>query len=123
MNNRQASIAAGFVGFTGVFFGAFGAHILRDMLARLGTTEFWHTAVLYQLVHAVVLLVLSSWRPVPRFAYYAILVGVILFSGSLYALALTNMKWVGLITPLGGFGMLFGWLAVVFRKSQSDDRS
>jgi uncharacterized membrane protein YgdD (TMEM256/DUF423 family) len=117
MNNRQAIIAAGVVGFTGVFFGTLGAHMLRDMLARLGTTEFWHTAVLYQLVHAAVLLVLSGWRPVPRFAYYSILVGVILFSGSLYSLALTNMKWIAHITPLGGFGMLFGWLAVVFRKS------
>ena len=117
MSNRQATIIAGVLGFTGVFFGAFGAHMLREMLAKLGTTEFWHTAVFYHLVHAVVLLVLGGWRPLPRLAYYLILAGVILFSGSLYVLALTNLKWIALITPLGGFGMLFGWLAVVFRKS------
>jgi uncharacterized membrane protein YgdD (TMEM256/DUF423 family) len=118
MNNRQATVIAGVLGFTGVFFGAFGAHMLREMLAKLGTTEFWHTAVFYHLVHAVVLLVLGGWRPLPRLAYYLVLAGVILFSGSLYALALTNLKWIALITPLGGFGMLFGWLAVVFRKSE-----
>jgi uncharacterized membrane protein YgdD (TMEM256/DUF423 family) len=117
MNNRQATVIAGLLGFAGVFFGAFGAHMLREMLTRLGTSEFWHTAVFYHLVHAVVLLVLSGWRPVPRFAYYAILLGVIFFSGSLYALALTNLKWIALITPLGGFGMLFGWLGLVFRKA------
>ena len=80
-------------------FGAFGAHLLRSSLEQLGTAQIWQTAVLYHLVHAVVLLVLSGWRPVPRFAYYLILIGVAIFSGSLYAMALTNFKWFGAITP------------------------
>jgi uncharacterized membrane protein YgdD (TMEM256/DUF423 family) len=112
MNNRLAMNIAGFFGFSGVLFGAFGAHILRDLLERLGTVQFWQTAVLYHLVHAVALLVFASWQPIPRISYFLILFGVIVFSGSLYALALTDLRWFGAVTPLGGLGMLLGWLSV-----------
>jgi uncharacterized membrane protein YgdD (TMEM256/DUF423 family) len=104
------------MGFSAVFFGAFGAHLLRGFLEKSGTTQIWQTGVLYHLVHAVVLLVLSGWRPVPRAAYQLILVGVIVFSGSLYALALSNFRWFGAITPLGGLGMLAGWLVLALAK-------
>ena len=67
------------MGFSGVLLGAFGAHFLRGLLEKSGTTQTWQTGVLYHLVHAVVLLVLSGWRPVPRIAYNLILVGVIDF--------------------------------------------
>ncbi len=116
--NRWARLLAGFLGFAGVFSGAFGAHILRGVLMKSGTTEIWRTAVFYHLVHSVVLLVLSGWRPVPRAAYNLILGGVIVFSGSLYALALTDFKWFGAITPLGGLGMLAGWLVVALTKGK-----
>jgi len=112
MNNRLALNVAGFLGFSGVLLGAFGAHFLRDLLERLGTAQSWRTAVLYHLVHAVVLLVLVGWRPIPRLSYYLIVFGVIVFSGSLYALALTNLRWFGAVTPLGGLGMLLGWLSL-----------
>jgi uncharacterized membrane protein YgdD (TMEM256/DUF423 family) len=88
------------------------------MLEKSGTTEIWRTAVFYHLVHAVMLLVLSGWRPVPRAAYNLVLGGVIVFSGSLYLLALTNFKWFGAITPLGGLGMLAGWLVLGFTKGK-----
>jgi uncharacterized membrane protein YgdD (TMEM256/DUF423 family) len=116
MSNRLAKIVAGLMGFFGVFCGAFGAHFLRGFLEKSGTTQVWQTGVLYHLVHAVVLLVLSGWRPVPRTAYQLMLAGVIVFSGSLYALALTNIKWFGAITPLGGLGMLAGWLVLALAK-------
>jgi uncharacterized membrane protein YgdD (TMEM256/DUF423 family) len=116
MSNRLAKTVAGLMGFLGVFCGAFGAHILREFLEKSGTTQIWQTGVLYHLVHAVVLLVLSGWRPVPRTAYHLMLAGVIVFSGSLYALALTNFKWFGAITPLGGLGMLAGWLLLALAK-------
>ena len=112
MNDRLALNVAGFLGFSGVLFGAFGAHFLRDVLERLGTAPLWRTAVLYHLVQAVVLLVLAGWRPIPRLSYFLILSGVTLFSGSLYALALTNLRWLGAVTPLGGLGMLLGWLSM-----------
>jgi uncharacterized membrane protein YgdD (TMEM256/DUF423 family) len=116
MSNRLAKTVAGLMGFFGFFCGAFGAHILRGFLEKSGTMQIWQTGVLYHLVHAVVLLVLSEWRPVPRTAYYLMLAGVIVFSGSLYALALTNFKWFGAITPLGGLGMLAGWLVLALAK-------
>ena len=116
MNNRLATNVAGFLGFFGVLLGAFGAHALHNVLERLGTTQFWQTGVFYHLLHSVVLLVLAGWRPLPRLSYLSFLCGVIIFSGSLYALALTNFRWFGAITPLGGLGMLFGWLSVAFRK-------
>jgi uncharacterized membrane protein YgdD (TMEM256/DUF423 family) len=116
IKNHVARTVAAILGFLGVLFGAFGAHVLRGLLEQLGTAQLWQTAVLYHLVHAVVLLVLSGWRPLPRFAYCLILVGVMIFSGSLYALALTNFKWFGAITPLGGVGMLSGWLTLALAK-------
>jgi uncharacterized membrane protein YgdD (TMEM256/DUF423 family) len=122
MSNRVTRIVAGFMGFSGVFCGAFGAHILRGFLEKSGTTQIWQTGVLYHLVHAVVLLVLSGWRPVPRAAYNLMLVGVIVFSGSPYTLALTNFKWFGAITPLGGLGMLAGWVVLALAKGNEDSQ-
>jgi uncharacterized membrane protein YgdD (TMEM256/DUF423 family) len=116
MNNRLAINVAGFLGFFGVLLGAFGAHALGNVLERLGTAQVWQTGVFYHLVHSVVLLVLAGWRPLPRLSYLLFLCGVIVFSASLYALALTNFRWFGAITPLGGLGMLSGWLSLAFRK-------
>jgi uncharacterized membrane protein YgdD (TMEM256/DUF423 family) len=114
---HQAMKMAGFLGFTAVLLGAFGAHLLRGILEHLGTAQFWQTGVFYHLIHSVVLLVLAGWRPVPRLSFLLILFGVIIFSGSLYALALTNFRWFGAITPLGGLGMLFGWLGLALNKN------
>jgi uncharacterized membrane protein YgdD (TMEM256/DUF423 family) len=114
MSNRLARLVAGFTGFSAVFCGAFGAHLLRAFLEKSGTTQIWQTGVLYHLVHAVALLVVSGWRPIPRAAFNLIFAGVAVFSGSLYALALTNFKWFGAITPLGGLGMLAGWSLLAF---------
>jgi uncharacterized membrane protein YgdD (TMEM256/DUF423 family) len=119
MNNRLAINVAAFFGFSGVLLGAFGAHVLRNLLERLGTAQFWQTGVLYHLVHAVVLLVLAGWRPMPRLSYLLILCGAIIFSGSLYALALTNFRWFGAVTPLGGLGMLFGWLSIAWKSHRA----
>jgi uncharacterized membrane protein YgdD (TMEM256/DUF423 family) len=119
VNNQLARKTAAIFGFFGVLSGAFGAHVLRGLLEQSGSVQIWQTAVLYHLVHAVVLLVLSGWRPIPRLAYYLILIGVMVFSGSLYALALTNFKWFGAITPIGGIGMLSGWLALAVQQNVS----
>jgi uncharacterized membrane protein YgdD (TMEM256/DUF423 family) len=116
MSDCAVKRVAALMGFSGVLLGAFGAHFLRGLLEKSGTAQTWQTGVLYHLLHAVVLLVLSGWRPVPRMAYNLILVGVIIFSGSLYTLALTNVKWFGAITPLGGLLMLGGWLVLALGK-------
>lgn len=107
---------AGILGFLAVALGAFGAHALKERLASLGTASIWETAVLYHLVHAAALLALALGRPVQRWVAPLFSIGIVIFSGSLYVLALTNIKILGAITPLGGLCFLAGWLALVFAK-------
>jgi uncharacterized membrane protein YgdD (TMEM256/DUF423 family) len=121
ISNRLARSLAGVLGFFGLLSGVFGAHVLQGFLESHGTAQYWRTAVLYHLVQAVALLTLSGWRPVPRFAFYLILGGVTVFSGSLYALALSNLKWFGAITPVGGLGMLSGWLTLALAKRNEEE--
>jgi uncharacterized membrane protein YgdD (TMEM256/DUF423 family) len=109
---RSNLIAAGLLGLTGIVLGAFGAHALKDRLALSGMTQAWETAVLYQLLHAVALVALPDWMSVRKFW----LAGILLFSGSLYGLALGGPKFLGPITPLGGIALLVGW-ALLIRKA------
>lgn len=110
------------VGFLAVALGAFGAHVLKEILARHEATATWQTAVLYHLVHGAVLLGLSLAAPARRGPWWCLLAGIVLFSGSLYALALTGMRWLGPVTPLGGVCFLVGWawLALQGASSQRD---
>jgi uncharacterized membrane protein YgdD (TMEM256/DUF423 family) len=108
-------IAAVF-GFLAVALGAFGAHGLKPTLAANGTLATWDTGALYHLVHAVVLIVLAQRAPLPRVAFALIAAGIVIFSGSLYVLAITNIKWLGAIAPLGGTCLLAGWLALAIKR-------
>lgn len=102
-------------GFLGVALGAFGAHALQKHLAALQMTDVWQKAVFYHLVHAVVMLLLAG-RPVfARLPWSCFLIGIILFSGSLYLLAYTGVRWLGAITPVGGLFLLAGWLILAIR--------
>ena len=116
MNAKTATRIAAAFGFLAVALGAFGAHGLKDLLAGNGTAEIWKTASVYHLAHAVVLLLLANWQPLPRRAFSLFGAGIVVFSGSLYVLAVTNVKWLGAITPLGGLCLLAGWLALAFRR-------
>jgi uncharacterized membrane protein YgdD (TMEM256/DUF423 family) len=106
--------AAGFC-FVGVALGAFGAHALKTILEDHQTTEVWRTAVLYHFIHALALLLLAILPTLNRAAASLFVAGIGLFSGSLYVLALTNAKWLGAITPLGGLCFLSGWICLAFR--------
>jgi uncharacterized membrane protein YgdD (TMEM256/DUF423 family) len=108
---RSNLLAAGCLGFTGIILGAFGAHALREQLAERGMTQAWQTAVLYHLFHALALLALPAWPTVRRLW----LAGVVLFSGSLYWLALSGPKFLGPITPLGGLTLLAGWALLAWK--------
>jgi uncharacterized membrane protein YgdD (TMEM256/DUF423 family) len=99
--------------FVAVGFGAFGAHALKGTLQTNDSIEVWKTAVLYHFVHALALLVLAILPGVSRVAAGLFIAGIVLFSGSLYLLALTNVKWLGAITPIGGLCFLAGWLCLV----------
>jgi uncharacterized membrane protein YgdD (TMEM256/DUF423 family) len=101
------------LGFLAVALGAFGAHALKETLQINGTTSVWETAVLYHFIHAVVLLVLATQPGASRATSNLFVAGIVLFSGSLYVLALTNVRWLGAITPLGGLCFLAGWLCLV----------
>jgi len=112
MNLLFFRLAAAFC-FLGVALGAFGAHALKGTLETNQTVEVWKTAVLYHFVHALALLVLAAFPAFNRATGMLFVAGIVLFSGSLYLLALTNVKWLGAITPLGGLCFLAGWAWLV----------
>ncbi len=95
--------------FLAVALGAFGAHGLKGLLQANDTLEIWNKAVLYHLVHAVALVALALSATANRGVFYFLAAGIVIFSGSLYLLALTNVRWLGAITPLGGLCFLVGW--------------
>ena len=114
MSNAVASRIAAALGFLAVALGAFGAHGLKDLLAQNGTTGIWEKAVFYHFIHAVVLFVLAGRKEFSRLASWSFLLGILLFSGSLYLLAVTNIRWLGAITPAGGICLLVGWGTLIF---------
>jgi uncharacterized membrane protein YgdD (TMEM256/DUF423 family) len=104
-------VLAGVDGLLTVALGAFGAHALKEILGTQGT-DWWRTAVLYQGLHVAPLLALSLLPGGGRLVLAAslcFLVGTLLFSGSLYAMALTGVRALGAVTPFGGVALLAGW--------------
>ena len=99
--------------FVAVGFGAFGAHALKATLQNSGMLDVWNKAVLYHFLHAVALVALALNGAGNRAAYFLLVAGILLFSGSLYTMALTNVRWLGAITPLGGLCFLGGWAWLV----------
>ena len=95
--------------FLAVALGAFGAHSLRSTLETHGMLDAWNKAVLYHFIHAIALLALALYGTANRGAWWLLFAGIFLFSGSLYLLALSNVRWLGGITPLGGLCFLAGW--------------
>lgn len=120
--NRMIQLGA-VLGFAGVALGAFGAHALKAILStqQLG---WWATAVQYQLVHALALLIMGVWhlqQPqawLSRSAWFMI-IGVLLFCGSLYSMALTDIRVLGAVTPIGGSSWLIGWGLLVVAGQQA----
>lgn len=112
MNTGLFRLAAALC-FVAVGLGAFGAHALKPTLTANAMTDVWNKAVLYHFVHALALLVLASLPGANRAASWLFVAGIVIFSGSLYVLAVTNVKWLGAITPLGGLCFLAGWLTLV----------
>ena len=108
--------------FVAVAAGAFGAHALRARLSP-DLLAVFETGARYQMYHALGLLAVAwavtRWpSPWPQRAGWLFLAGTLLFSGSLYALALSGIRWLGAITPLGGLAFLAGWLCLAFAASR-----
>ncbi len=119
MNNSASLRVAALMGFLAVALGAFGAHGLKEVLRHNNTTVIWERAVFYHAVHAVMLFLLATQMPARRWSWLSFLVGIILFSGSLYLLAVTNVRWLGAITPFGGVSFLAGWTCLMIRPRSS----
>src|SRR5437660_10959235 len=99
--------------FLAVALGAFGAHWLKPTLEANGLVDVWNKAVLYHFIHAIALFVLALYGSSNRGAWWLLFVGVLLFSGSLYVVALTNVRLLGAITLLCGLGFLACWVWLV----------
>ncbi|WP_447980463.1 DUF423 domain-containing protein [Candidatus Nitrospira bockiana] len=113
---RRFSVLGAVFGFLGVVAGAFGAHSLKAVLSPEQLTVF-ETAVRYQMYHALALVLVGELgarasRTAWRQAGIAFAVGILLFSGSLYMLLLSGVRWLGAVTPLGGVAFLIGWALV-----------
>jgi len=113
MTERHLVTVAAILLLIGVGAGAFGAHGLKRVLTP-DMLAIWQTAVLYQLVHGLGMLAVAALSarfasPLMTLSGTLMLVGVILFSGSLYVLVLSGTKWLGAVTPIGGLAFIVAW--------------
>jgi uncharacterized membrane protein YgdD (TMEM256/DUF423 family) len=110
-------ISAAISGFLSVALGAFGAHSLKNILDEYGKS-IYEKAVFYQMFHTTALFAVGGMQHLTKDTSFSIagwgfFVGIILFSGSLYVMATTGIKWLGAITPIGGVAFLLGWFWLV----------
>lgn len=115
MAQKSFLLFAALFAFLAVLAGAFGAHFLRDRL-QIGDLDIYETAVRYQMYHALALIGVA-WAcgvfsdTLVFLAGWILIAGIVLFSGSLYALVFTGIRSLGIITPIGGTVLLIGWLS------------
>ncbi len=126
-HSRLFSISAAILGGIAVGLGAFAAHGLKNILTETSLNVF-NTAVRYHLIHAVLLLVIGLYARIDpskwmNRAGFLVAAGIVLFSGSLYALALTGLGLFGPITPLGGACFIAGWICILLGVAQSTNAS
>ena len=117
------SIAATY-GLVAVLLGAFAAHGLKEVLSASSLAS-WQTGVTYQMTHALVLLLIGLWlrqggSNLVKVAGVLFAIGVLVFSGSIYALVLLQVSWLGLVTPLGGLCLIAGWGCMLVAAVQSE---
>jgi len=104
-----------------VGLGAFGAHAMRGKISDY-SLDVYKTAVLYQFIHALGLFVIAwlssiSQDPKINIAGFLMMAGIVLFSGSLYVLSISGLKWLGVLTPLGGLCFLAAWGCLFFVRA------
>ena len=127
--NKRIVIIASIFGILAVVMGAFGAHGLRDRITP-AELEIWKTAVDYHFYHTLALLFVSRYsKGVSRtinFSFISFIIGIILFSGSLYLLStrtITGLNWsfLGPVTPIGGLFMILGWLGLLIATLRTNN--
>jgi len=117
--SRKYIFSGGIFALISVALGAFGAHALKDRLITSETLDVWKTAVNYQMWHAMALILYGILHnKTQSYLQSAFLfgVGILLFSGSLYSLALDGLRWLGPITPLGGLCFIAGWSLLIITQ-------
>ena len=123
MTARFAAIVGAVLGALGVVLGAFGAHALRSHLEPRDL-EVFETAVRYQMYHAFALIaaawLLSRNVPYAGHAAWAFVIGVAIFSGSLYLMVATGQRWLGAVTPIGGVALIAGWCLLAVAATKLD---
>ncbi len=120
LSPKTALLAGSLLGFLSVAIGAFGAHALKPFLLETNRLSTYETAVQYQMYHGLALLltgILGILMPKADFSVVSLLflLGILIFSGSLYLLCATGIKWLGAITPLGGTAFLAAWLLMAWK--------
>jgi uncharacterized membrane protein YgdD (TMEM256/DUF423 family) len=108
--------------FLAVALGAFGAHLLRERIS-VESMAIYQTGVQYHIIHALALLALAAHSQrlrKPAIIGWLFIFGVLIFSGSLYLLAITGHRWLGAITPLGGVCFLLGWAVFAWQLRGHD---
>lgn len=123
MNHKQSLTAAALLGALTVMIGAFGAHALRPTLEAAGRLETFETAVQYQMYHTLAILLVGIWQlylphQLLRTAALLFVLGIFIFSGSLYMLCLTGITVLGAITPIGGVFFIAGWFCLLAAVSK-----
>jgi len=122
VSSRNIGVLAALLALVAVALGAFGAHALAERLNASGGAGTWETAARYQMWHALALLALAAMpggrrsRDVAAACFAA---GIVLFSGSLYGLALGGPGWLGPVTPLGGMLLMAGWASAAWHAVSS----
>ncbi len=122
--NKLFLTLASISGIIAVGMGAFGAHAFKAKLVSNGYLDTFQTAVQYQFYHTLVLLVIatmamkldSNWL---NNAGYSMSLGILIFSGSLYILCFSGLKWLGAITPIGGLAFILGWFFLLLTGIKS----
>ncbi|HEY0655587.1 MAG TPA: DUF423 domain-containing protein [Chryseosolibacter sp.] len=115
MNQKTTLLAGAIAGALAVSIGSFGAHVLKNILVENQRTETFELAVRYQFYHTLALLLTGLFMEFfddrkLRLAAIFFLIGIVIFSGTLYGLSLSGQTWFGAITPLGGGALITGWL-------------
>ena len=120
MNAKRILQLAGLSGALAVGLGAFGAHSLEALLVQNGRLDTFQTAVNYHFYHTLALLgigilatIKPDWKGI-TFSAWCMVLGMLIFSGSLYLLSLSGISWLGAITPLGGLAFILGWSSIAY---------
>ncbi|MCM0042378.1 MAG: DUF423 domain-containing protein [Algoriphagus sp.] len=120
MNAKRIFQLAGLSGALAVGLGAFGAHGLEALLIQNGRVDTFQTAVNYHFYHTLALFGIGivaalkpEWKGI-AFAARCMILGILIFSGSLYVLSLSGITWLGAITPLGGLAFILGWSSIAY---------